>query len=229
MLVAVELVFIRHGQPAWDRDGASVDDPDLTPLGRMQAELVASRLATLRVDRLLVSPLRRARQTAAPIADALGLEPETHAWMAEIRNPTWEGTPTEEVERIFREGRGRTVTEQWDGLPGGESFRSFHDRVTSGLRHFLDGAGAVQIADEPAQWRLTEPDRRHVLVAHAGTNAAAIGHLLGVRPVPWEWERFVSFHASVSVLAPFEIASGWSFSLLRFSDTSHFDEDHQTR
>lgn len=229
MLTAVELVFIRHGQPAWDREGASVDDPELTNLGHQQAELVAARLAGLEVDRLLVSPLRRARETAAPIATALGLEPEIHPWMAEIRNPTWEGTPTEEVERIFRESRGRTVSEQWEGLPGGESFRAFHDRVTGGLRSFLDGAGAVQIADEPAQWRLAEPGRRFVLVAHAGTNAAAIGHLLGVRPVPWEWERFVSFHASVSVLSPFEVASGWSFSLLRFSDTSHFDETHQTR
>ena len=72
-------------------------------------------------------------------------------------------------------------------------------------------------------------DRRFVLVAHAGTNAAALGHLLGVRPVPWEWERFVSFHASVTVLSPLEIAGGWAFSLLRFSDTAHLGPAEQSR
>lgn len=118
----MELVLIRHGQPAWDRDGRSVDDPGLTELGHRQAAAVAARLAGLRVDRLLVSPLVRARETAAPIAAALAIEPEVHPWMAEIGNPTWEGTPTEEVERIFRENRGRTIAEQWEGLPGGESF-----------------------------------------------------------------------------------------------------------
>ncbi|MEZ5141333.1 MAG: histidine phosphatase family protein [Acidimicrobiales bacterium] len=225
----MELVLIRHGQPAWAREGRSVDDPGLTELGAAQAARAAERLIGTRVDRLLVSPLRRARETVAPIADALGLEPEIHGWLAEIGNPTWEGTPTEEVERLFRESRGRSIDEQWEGLPGGESFRAFHDRVTSGLRGFLDEAGAVQLTDDPPQWRLVDPDRRFVLVAHAGTNAAAIGHLLGVRPVPWEWERFVSFHASVSVLQPLEIADGWSFSLLRFSDTSHLPDDHQTR
>ena len=225
----MELVLIRHGQPAWDNDGRSVDDPGLTDLGHRQAAAVAARLAGTRVDRLLVSPLVRARQTAAPIAEAVGLDPEVQPWMAEIGNPTWEGTPTEEVERIFRDNRGRSIEEQWEGLPGGESFRAFHDRVTSGLRSFLDDAGAVQITDDPPQWRLVEPDRRFVLVAHAGTNAAALGHLLGVHPVPWEWERFVSFHASVTVLTPLEIAGGWAFSLLRFSDTEHLAADDQTR
>ena len=58
-------------------------------------------------------------------------------------------------------------------------------------------------------------------MAHAGTDAVCLGHLLGIDPVPWEWERFVSFHASVSVVRPMPIAEAHSFSLFRFSDTSH--------
>jgi broad specificity phosphatase PhoE len=60
-----------------------------------------------------------------------------------------------------------------------------------------------------------------VVVAHAGTDAVCLGHLLGIDPVPWEWERFVSFHTSVSIVRPMPVADAHSFSLFRFSDTSH--------
>jgi broad specificity phosphatase PhoE len=42
--------------------------------------------------------------------------------------------------------------------------------------------------------------RRLLLVAHAGTNSVVLGHLLGLSPEPWEWERFASAHASITVL-----------------------------
>jgi probable phosphoglycerate mutase len=47
--------------------------------------------------------------------------------------------------------------------------------------------------------------------------------------VPWEWERFVSFHASVSTVQPVDICDGHTFSLFRFADTSHLPPDLQTR
>lgn len=225
----MQFLFVRHGQPAWSRDGASVDDPDLTPLGREQAVLTGKRFREVDADLLLVSPLRRARQTAEPIAAALDLEPVVCDWLAEIRNPTWEGTPAEEVERLFAEARTRPVDEHWEGLPGGEAFRAFHRRVTHGLQAFLEAEGGGRVHDQPALWSLPHPDRRVVVVAHAGTNAAAIGYLLGLEPVPWEWERFVSFHASVSELHPVDISDAWAYSLLRFADVAHLPPHQQTR
>lgn len=229
MLRTVELLFIRHAQPAWSRNGLSVDNPELTDLGHEQAELLAKRLSGLAVDELLVSPLNRARQTAEPIAEALGIEPVVTPWLAEIAAPEWEGTPTEEVERIFRENRDRSVDELWDGLPGGESFRDFHRRITSGVADLLEGREAIRVADFPPQWQLRDLDARIMIVAHAGTNATAIGWLLGIAPVPWEWERFVSFHASVSTLQPIAISGAHAFSLVRFADVSHLPEELQTR
>jgi len=225
----MELLLVRHGEPDWAPGGTSVDDPGLTAMGRLQAERTAEALRDLAVDELLVSPLRRAQETAAPIAEALDLAPITAPWLAEISAGTWEGTPVEVVERAFRHSRGLPLERQWDGIPGGESFRAFHARVTSGLRELLDDLGARQVSDHPPLWRLQTPKRRVVVVAHAGTNAVALGHLLGIPPVPWEWERFVSFHASVSTVAPLEISDGWAFSLLRFSDTSHLERELQTR
>lgn len=224
----MELLFVRHAQPGWDNDGTSVDNPELTALGHRQAELLAERFDGAPIDEILVSPLVRAQQTAAPVAEVLGLAPTTLDWLAEIRAPAWEGTPTEEVERIFRENRERSVDELWDGLPGGESFRDFHRRVCTGMAGMLADRGAVPTSESPPMWNLDRLERRILIVAHAGTNAAALGYLLGIQPVPWEWERFVSFHASVSTLQPLAISGAHSFSLFRFADVSHLPVDHQT-
>ena len=217
----MELVFIRHGQPEWDRDGRTVQNPRLTEVGLEQAALLGESFEGRPVDRILVSPLLRSQQTAAPVIEALGLEPETLPWLAEIEAPQWEGTPSETVEAIFAEARAKPLDEQWDGLPGGESFRDFHRRITTGLDGLLDEIGCERLTPFPPLWRLDDPGPRIVVVAHAGTDAVCLGHLLGIDPVPWEWERFVSFHASVSVVRPVPIAEAHSFSLHRFSDTSH--------
>jgi 2,3-bisphosphoglycerate-dependent phosphoglycerate mutase len=217
----MEVVFIRHGEPDWAPGDVSVDDPVLTERGHEQARLAAEALRRVPVDALLVSPLVRAQQTVAPIAEALDLEPVTLPWLAEISAGRWEGTPLEQVQQAFREQRGRPLHEQWDGMPGGESFRDFHRRVTGGLRALLDDAGALQVSEHPPLWKLVAPERRIVVVAHGGTNAVSLGHLLGVAPVPWEWERFVSFHASISTVQPVEISDGHTFSLFRFADTRH--------
>ena len=66
----------------------------------------------------------------------------------------------------------------------------------------MDRNKAERVHDDPALWRMAEPDRHVVIVAHGGTNAVVIGYLLGIQPVPWEWERFVSYHASASTLHP---------------------------
>src|SRR4051794_13931512 len=113
----MELILVRHGQPAWvTDDGRGRNDPGLTELGRAQARLVGARIADPEaepaagpVDRLLASPTMRAQQTAAPIAEALDQEVETHAWLEELRNPPeWEGAPIELVQEAFNEVKGRS-------------------------------------------------------------------------------------------------------------------------
>ena len=225
----MELLLIRHAQPAWAPNGRSVDDPDLTELGRLQAEHLATAMSALEVDHLFVSPLRRARQTMEQLATRLGREPTELPWLAEITAPRFEGTPVEQVERVFAESRTRPVAEQWEGIPGGESFTAFHERVTTGMNELLADLGGVLPHDEPSLWRLERPAGRIVIVAHAGTNSVALGHLLGIAPVPWEWERFVSYHASVSTVEPVEVGDARAFSLHRFADVGHLPPDLRTR
>ena len=225
----MELVFIRHGQPQWDIDGRGVDDPVLTDLGHRQSALLPKFFETRPIDHLFVSPLIRAQQTAAPVIDATGAEPETLPWLAEIRAPVWQGTPSEVIEQAFATQRGRPVEEQWEPIPGAESFRDFHTRVTDGLTDVLARFDCVRTLGFPPLWRLDHEGPRIVFVAHSGTNAVCLSHLLGIEPVPWEWERFVAFHASISVVKPMHIAETFSFSLFRFSNTEHMPEDMHTR
>ena len=218
----MELVLVRHAQPEWSRDRTARVDPGLTERGRRQADLVARRLADRSFDRLLVSTATRARETAAPLHD-LRPEPaiEERAWLHEIHMPAhWEGTPQEEVDRTFREARARSREDWWEGIPGGESFRDFHARVTAGLEGELADLGLAR--DPHGFWQLPAAlPERLVMVAHAGTNSVVLGHLLDLEPQPWEWERFASDHASLTVLRTTPIGSGHIFSLQHFSDVEH--------
>ena len=45
--------------------------------------------------------------------------------------------------------------------------------------------------------------------------------LLGLDPVPWEWDRFVTMHASITRLSSFEMRDGHTFALNRLSDVEH--------
>lgn len=220
---------MRHAEPAWVNEGLNVDDPPLTERGRTQAELLCERLAAEELDEIMVSPLQRARETAAPLLARLDRPVDIHDWLEEIRNPLWHGTPAEKATEAFREERSRPAERRWEGLDGGESVRDFVARIRQNAGLFLAEQGIERTRDDLPVWRIDRPGRRLALVAHAGTNAVAIGLVLGLDPVPWEWERFVLGHASISRLEAIETGDGFTFSLTRLSDVEHLPSDLRTR
>ncbi len=73
-------LLLRHGESAHNAHSGAEALPDeqgdlLTELGREQAEAAAEGLIGQGITRLLCSPMRRARETARPIAASLGLDP----------------------------------------------------------------------------------------------------------------------------------------------------------
>jgi probable phosphoglycerate mutase len=220
----MDLFLVRHGQPDWAPDRVARNDPSLTELGHEQARRVAHRLASLdSFDEVWVSSMNRAVQTSDPIASDLGARPEIYDWLQEINNPPeWDGSPVDEIDKALRDSNLRSMDEMWDGLPGGETFRTFHQRVVNGLQHTLDHHGIHPMQEEHRHlWAVDDPDRRVLIVAHAGTNAVVLGHLLGLEPVPWEWERFRQPHTGVSRLTMTRISTGWAFSLRQLGDVTH--------
>ena len=75
----------------------NIANPPLTDRGRAQAERLARVLAKESFDEVLVSPLLRARQTAAPILEAMGRDELIDDWLEEIRDTMWHGTPAEKA------------------------------------------------------------------------------------------------------------------------------------
>ncbi|HZJ49226.1 MAG TPA: histidine phosphatase family protein [Acidimicrobiia bacterium] len=227
----MELLFIRHGQPAWVVDGVARPDAPLTEVGHTQARLAAHRLAgdPRGFSEIIVSPAVRSQQTAAPIAEALGLTPTTIDDIVEIGVPDWTGQPAEVVADVFATAQHRSIDEWWDGLPGGESFRDFHNRIVGAFLRFLQERGTAPSAAGDQLWHDDGDHRRIVIVAHGGTNAVALAFLLGLDPTPWEWERFILYHASFARLRAIPMAGDDVWSLRTFNDREHLPEDLRTR
>jgi probable phosphoglycerate mutase len=81
----VEVALIRHGLPI-RIEGVPKPDPGLTESGFEQARAVADVLAVLPVRRIASSGLTRAKQTAAPTAEKLGITVDVHEDLAEFDN-----------------------------------------------------------------------------------------------------------------------------------------------
>jgi len=84
--VATRLYLVRHGRAAasWGEDL----DPGLDDVGRDQASGVAAYLAAVGPLPILTSPLRRAQETAAPLAARWGMAPIVERSVGEIPSPT---------------------------------------------------------------------------------------------------------------------------------------------
>ncbi len=98
------MILLRHGQSEFNlhftrtRRDPGIVDPSLTEAGQAQAEAAADRLCAegdgAGIARIIVSPYRRALQTAAPVAARLGLVPmvsslvrERYAFACDIGSP----------------------------------------------------------------------------------------------------------------------------------------------
>jgi broad specificity phosphatase PhoE len=224
----MEVWFIRHAQPDWFAGGHGVDKPDLTALGEVQAKSLAAGLAGQRFDALWVSPLKRAIQTAAPVAAALDLQPTVLPFLAEVGSPPMSGKTKDEVGAYFRSVRGRSVAAWWAGLPGAEPLSDFVSRIGGGLDGALTELGA-QRTEEDGIWLWTGlPQMRVLVVCHAGTSGAGVSHLLGLPQAPWPWKRFLLRHTGIARLTTSRVASGAIFSLAAFNELGHIPEAQRT-
>ena len=229
----MEFIFVRHGEPEWSIDGISQVDPGLTARGHQQARLAAGFLAQEErpITEIIVSPARRAEETAAPLANATGLRPTVIEDLVEIRMPDWSTTPENEVQDQFREARQRHPNDWWAGMPGGETFGDFHKRIAAAMSEVAKQRGAVALeGDDRRLWQFSgQPNQRIAVVAHAGTNTAALGTLLHIEPTPWEWDRFALSHASLSRVRLIALCGEHVFSLRALNDRVHLPRELRTR
>jgi 2,3-bisphosphoglycerate-dependent phosphoglycerate mutase len=185
-------------------------------------------LGAERFDEVVVSPLLRARQTAAPLLARLGKPWAIEPWLHEIREPDWHGTPAEMMRKAYQEERLKRAEDRWLGITGGEPPSEFVERVRDGATEFLRARGMYRCEQVLPLWHIERPEARLAVVAHAGANGVLLCQLLGLQPVPWEWDRFVTGHASITRLTSMQMGDGHTFSLTKLSDTEHLAHADRT-
>jgi probable phosphoglycerate mutase len=140
-----QLLLIRHGESAPLAAGQSPPllggqaDPPLDQVGHEEAQRVADRVQREPISAIYHSPLRRTAQTAAPLAELLGMEPIVDEDLREVYLGDVDGLNlrrliadgNEHVRRAFREQR-------WEVIPKAESHESFSRRVRAAITRIAD-------------------------------------------------------------------------------------------
>jgi probable phosphoglycerate mutase len=145
---ATEIIVVRHGASEVALPGARfplVDgrgDPPLAPEGLRQAEAVAERLAGESLAGIFVSGLRRTAQTAAPLAERVGIEPVVVPELREVNLGDWEGGELR-IRVAHRDPIAMRVLaeERWDLIPNAEPMEELARRVRTGLERVIEALG----------------------------------------------------------------------------------------
>src|SRR5262249_46719053 len=157
MASSVVLYLIRHGRPS--AGFAEAQDPGLDEVGRMQAEAVAQELTSLGPLPILTSPLKRARETAAPLEAVWGVQAQVEQAVAEIPTPT--ADPQTRSSWLHQALRGRwselpTIYQKWrEKVAAARSVLRTSTVITT---HFVAINAAVGVATEDDHMICFEPD-----------------------------------------------------------------------
>ncbi|MFC4564864.1 histidine phosphatase family protein [Nocardiopsis mangrovi] len=148
--MSTTVVLARHGRTPWHADNryAGSSDVPIDEVGRLQAAGLAAWARGFLPDALFCSPLLRARQTAAPVAEATGLTARVDDRIREV---------------AFGVAEGRTL----DELDSGVVARFRDDPVAHA---FPDGEDPREAAARAAAWV------REAALAHEGGRVLAIAH-----------------------------------------------------
>jgi 2,3-bisphosphoglycerate-dependent phosphoglycerate mutase len=176
---AAELFIVRHADAIPDEDeiipSGMYDDLPLSRTGRKQAQALAERLSDLSFDAMYSSPLRRCLETAAPLAERLGMTPIISEGLKEIKLGNIRPLPNDgqdlaALTRALQERQLDIVrvageTGHWDAIPDSEQSIAFRKRV-------------VETFDEIASKHIGQ---RILAFAHGGVINAYIAEVLGLQ------------------------------------------------
>lgn len=205
---ACDLLLVRHGESEPVVQGSPFptvgghSDPPLAEEGHREAEAVAERLQHEEISAIYTTTLTRTKQTAAPLAARLGLEPREEPELREIHLGEWDGG-----EYRIRAAAGDPVISQvfeqqdWGVIPGAESRDAFATRVRTGIRTIADA----------------HPDQRVVAFVHGGVIGAALAMATGSEPF--------AFIAAANGSLNHLVITGDRWILRRFNDTGHLATD----
>lgn len=223
----MKLLFVRHGDPDYTIDS-------LTEKGHREAKFLAERLSTIDAKAWYVSPLGRAKDTAAYAFQNNGCSSKECAWLREFHAPIWRPDVTEQKmipwdwlpqdwmsdERFFH-------YDQWY-LPQSmqeAEVKKEYDRVTAAFdsllkKHGYERNGHCYNAIQPNNNTL-------VFFCHFGVGCVLLSHLLNISPMVL-WHGCCAAPTSVTTVATEERRAGIAvFRMLSYGDISHLYCHHE--
>jgi probable phosphoglycerate mutase len=190
------VILLRHGQSTYNALGlyqGSSDRPNLTELGRHQAQLTGEFLKGITFDAIYASPLKRAQETAKAIVRSRTQDPHPTIHilphLQETELPAWQGLPFQFVKEQFpeeyrcwkqrpHEFRMEIPQETGRGGDGGTRRQLIQNRQYC--------FPALDLYDRIQKfWQEILPHhigQTILIVSHGGTNRALISTALGVSP-----------------------------------------------
>ena len=130
------LCLVRHGQTDWNLEGRyqGQSDVPLNENGRGQAESLIEKLRSRKFSAIYTSDLSRARETAEPIAKALGIPLRIEPRLREINQGEWEGQLVDDLKARYTElWAQRAIDPASVRPPGGETVGEVAERVYAAL------------------------------------------------------------------------------------------------
>lgn len=193
----MELLLIRHGLPVRRELDEGIADPELSAAGLAQAEHLADYLASEPIDAVYASPLRRAYQTALPLASRRGLNVTIIDHVAEWDRNSSEYIPVEELKaagdpRYMALMRGDWTTRE-------ETPEEFSTRVVAAVDELIDA----------------HPGRRIAVSCHGGVINAYLTHVLSLPVGPgFFYPNYTSIHRVAA-------SRGGVRSIITVNETAH--------
>jgi probable phosphoglycerate mutase len=195
----MDLLLIRHGEPVRIENLDAPADPPLHERGQRQAERLAHWLAEdpRPINAIWSSPLRRAAQTAEPIAEALGLPVEIADSLAEWDRQSNEYIPIEELKAA--------KDDRWHALMSGQAFLDSVDDPEVFRMAVVDCVEEIVAAN---------PGGRVAVVCHGGVINMYLSWVLGTASQNF----FLPLYTSVSQVAA---ARSGQRSIVSLNETGH--------
>ncbi len=192
----MELLLIRHGLPVRrETSDGSAADPPLSRHGQGQAEALARWLANERIHHLYASPMRRAQETAAPLAAAQGHAIRTESGVAEFDADSEVYVPLEQV-KAEDPARWKAMVDS--GFYLGGDAEVFRKTVIASLDEIVG----------------RHPGECVAVVCHGGVINAWVAAVLGT-------ERLFLFEPEYTSIHRFLVSRAGDRSLKALNETAH--------
>lgn len=150
--MSLKLYLLRHGQTECSRNNSFCGsiDSELTIEGLEMAKAFASAYSSIPWTAIFCSPMQRTMDTAKPLCETIGMQPELRDGLKEINYGKWEGKTPEQVNLEYHDDYIRwSADPAWHGPTDGEMAITIASRamkVIEEIKHIYDSGNVLVVA-----------------------------------------------------------------------------------